>query len=241
MKIEILQTAAQVNAKAAWHFIRRAAFDGVLTGVATGDTTKGVYALVANLYETVPFDTSKIRICALDDYAGIEGQHPASCSTRIRAQLQAPLHLREEQLILPESFSDAPDEVAQAYEKRLAALGGVQTQFLGIGADAHLGFCRPGTPFCSSAHAVRLPEDTRQMLHRKYALEIEKLPHYGVTLGLKSIMQIPELIVIATGKAKARAVYDSLHHAPDESIPASILQLHPNVTWLLDAEAASLL
>ena len=78
MKIEILQTAAQVNAKAAWHFIRRAAFDGVLTGVATGDTTKAVYALVAALYETAPFDTSKIRICALDDYAGIEGDHPAS-------------------------------------------------------------------------------------------------------------------------------------------------------------------
>ena len=79
------------------------------------------------------------------------------------------------------------------------------------------------------------------MLHRKYALEIEKLPRCGVTLGLKSIMQIPELLVIATGTAKARAVYDSLHHAPDERIPASILQLHPNVTWLLDAEAASLL
>ena len=142
---------------------------------------------------------------------------------------------------MSQSFSGTPDEVAQAYEERLAVLGGVQMQFLGIGADAHLGFCRPGTPFCSSAHAVQLPEDTRQMLHRKYALEIEKLPHYGVTLGLKSIMQIPELIVIATGKGKARAVYDSLHRAPDESIPASILQLHPHVTWLLDAEAASLL
>ena len=115
MKIEILQTAAQVNAKAAWHFIRRAAFDGVLTGVATGDTTRAVYALVAALYETAPFDTSKIRICALDDYAGIEGDHPASCSARIRAQLQVPLHLRSEQLILPEAFPGTPDAVAQAY------------------------------------------------------------------------------------------------------------------------------
>lgn len=79
------------------------------------------------------------------------------------------------------------------------------------------------------------------MLHRKYALEAEMLPSYGITLGLKSIMHIPELIVIATGKAKTCAVYNSLHHTPNESIPASILQLHPNVTWLLDAEAASLL
>ena len=78
-------------------------------------------------------------------------------------------------------------------------------------------------------------------LRKIFQKEIEKLPRCGVTLGLKSIMQIPELLVIATGTEKARAVYDSLHHAPDERIPASILQLHPNVTWLLDAEAASLL
>lgn len=241
MQIKVFQTASQVNANAAWHFIRRSAFDCVLTGVATGDTTKAVYALVARLYETAPFDTSGIRICALDDYVGIKNQHPASCSTRIRAQLQAPLHLRNEQLILPESFSGTPDDMAQAYEEQLNALGGIRTQFLGLGADAHLGFCRPGTQFSSLAHAVQLPEDTRQMLHRKYALEAEMLPSYGITLGLKSIMHIPELIVIATGKAKTCAVYNSLHHTPNESIPASILQLHPNVTWLLDAEAASLL
>lgn len=241
MKIEIFQTTSQVNTKAAWHLIRRAAFDGALTGIATGDTTKAVYALVAAIYKAAPFDTSNVRICALDDYVGVESCHPASCSARIRAQLQAPLHLRDDQLLLPDSFSGTPDEVAQAYEAQLVALGGIQMQLLGIGTDAHLGFCRPGTPFSSPAHAVQLPEDTRQMLHRKYNLEAEKLPRYGITLGLKSIMQVPELIVIATGKAKARAVYDSLRHTPDESIPASILQLHPNVTWLLDSEAAALL
>ena len=79
------------------------------------------------------------------------------------------------------------------------------------------------------------------MLNEKYGLERERLPKYGVTLGLMSIMRVPEVIVIATGEKKAAAVRAALMDPPSESVPASVLQLHPNAAWILDAGAASLL
>ena len=242
MNVRIFQTTQQANIASAWAFISRAISPQYgLIGIATGDTTKAVYQIIADVYNTAPFDTSSLRICAVDDYCDIEKGHIASCASRVRAQVQEPLQLRDDQVYLPDSYTGDPEEVAQLYEKHLNDLGGIKTQFLGIGGDGHLGFCRPGTPFSSLAQAVLLPDDTRNMLHTKYGLEADCLPKYGITLGLTSIMRIPEIIVIATGEKKATAVRASLKNHPSESVPASILQFHPNVTWILDSSAAALL
>ena len=242
MDVRVFPSLAQANAAAAWEFIRRAIEPRRgLIGIATGDTTKAVYKLVADVYSIAPFDTSSLQICAVDDYWGIEKGHIASCASRVRAQVQEPLRLRDDQVHLPDEFEGDPETAARLYEAALKELGGIQTQFLGIVGDGHLGFCRPGTSFYSLAHAVALPEDTRAMLNEKYGLERERLPKYGVTLGLMSIMRVPEVIVIATGEKKAAAVRAALMDPPSESMPASVLQLHPNAAWILDAGAASLL
>lgn len=241
MKIEICSTTRKANECAAWRFIQCALNAKGVVGIATGDTTKAIYEIVAQIYAAAPFPTENLQISAVDDYVGIEKGHIASCAERVRRQVQQPLGLRDDQLLLPERFSGTPQEVAAAYEAELNARGGVQVQFLGIGSDGHLGFCRPGTPLNSLAHAVLLPEDTRNMLHQKYALEGDKLPAYGVTLGLMSMMRMPELVVIATGSKKAQAVRQSICGEITSDVPASVLQLHPNVTWILDPEAAALL
>lgn len=239
MNIFVYPTKAEADNAAAWVLIKKMLTEDGIIGLATGDTTRAVFDVAAKLYAVAPFDTSKVRFSAVDDYYGIPDGHIASCSQRIREQVQKPLGLKDGQIFLPSRFSDLSEtECAAAYEKLLADEGGVKTQFLGIGGDGHLGFCRPKTPFNSLAHAIKLPDDTRNMLFDKYALPKDQLPEYGISLGLMSIMRIPEIIVIATGTKKAEAVRLSLCEAPTEDVPASILQMHPNVTWILDAEAA---
>lgn len=235
--IRIFESAEEMRLTAAWSFIKRALMpDTALIGVATGDTTAGIYRRVAEVYGAAPFATDALAICCLDDYVGIPEGHIASCAERVRRQIVRPLNLKPEQALFIGGY-----ETVEEYEEAIRVRGGMRTLYLGVGADGHLGFCRPGTPFGSMAHEVTLPADTKAMLTRKYSLPASDLPEKGRTLGIKSMMNVPELIVAANGAEKAAAVAAAIKGPVSESAPASVLQLHPNVTWLLDREAASLL
>lgn len=240
--IRIFNTPEEMQCAAAWMFVEQALqYMSGFISVATGDTTAPIHARIADVFAAAPFDTRQLRLCCVDDYFGIPMGHMASCATRVRRQLIEPLKLQEEQVLLPGMFEGGAMQAAREYENAIAERGGIRIQFLGLGGDAHVGFCRPGTPLDSTAHAVKLPEDTRSMLMRKYSLPPEGLPEFGITLGLKSILRIPMIVVVANGEMKARAVADALLGPVTDRVPASALQLHPNTAWLIDKAAASLL
>ena len=241
--IHVYDTPRELYDAAAWLWIQ-AALDrrrgqGGLVGIATGTTTAPIHETVARLYAVAPFDTRAIAICAVDDYAGMEAGHIASCSERIRRQLMRPLGLAEEQALLPDRFtgSDAPLQ----YEDAVARRGGVRMQMLGLGEDGHIGFNYPGASFGEGAHWVDLPQSTGDTLRRLYELPAEKAPTHGLTLGIRSILMSRRIVIAATGARKAAIVRDAVLGPVCERVPASALQLHRDVAWLLDKEAASLL
>lgn len=240
MRVEVFATAAEMQRASAWAWLEQALNDvpGVM-GIATGTTTAPIYEVIAQLYALHPFDTSRLVLCALDDYLGLPQGHIASCSERIRRQLVGPLGLSPSQLLIPDEGQG--EQAPAAYEQAIEAAGGIKLQVLGLGEDAHLGFCRPGTALASMAHRVRLAPQSREMLRDSYGLPEGSLPEYGLTLGLGSIMKARELLVVATGRRKAEAVAASIRGPISEAVPASVLQLHHRVRWLLDREAASLL
>lgn len=240
MKLEVFRTSEEVQRATAWRWLARAlsGAPGCL-GIATGTTTAPIYAIIAQLYAMHPFDTSRLVLCAVDDYVGLPFGHVASCAERIRRQLARPLGLRGDQLLFPGDFEGA--DAAADYERAIDSVGGIRMLILGLGEDAHLGFCRPGTPLNSLAHEVRLASQSRDMLRQRYGLSEEELPVRGLTLGLGSIMKAPQILVAACGRQKAAAVAAAIQGPVTEAVPASVLQLHRHVHWLIDQQAAALL
>ena len=127
-----------------------------------------------------------------------------------------------------------------AYDKEIAAAGGVDLQLLGIGNNGHIGFNEPGTPFGSLTHIVELTESTREANKRFFA-SLDEVPTHAVTMGVKTVMQARSIILMAIGPAKAPIMKEMLQGPVTEKVPASVLQLHPDVTVYMDFEAAKLL
>jgi len=236
--ISVYNTPRELHIAAAWLWIRAALKEGDgLVGVATGTTTTPIHQMVARIYAAAPFDTRAIQLCAVDDYTGIEPGHEASCSERVRRQLVKPLNLGEDQALLPDGFTghDAPGR----YEAEINQRGGIRLQMLGLGEDGHIGFNYPGTSMGSGAFLALLPQSTKDTLHRLYGLPMDQMPSHGLTLGIRSILMSQRIVIAVTGARKAAIVREAILGPVTEEVPASALQLHRDVAWLLDKEAAS--
>ena len=113
-------------------------------------------------------------------------------------------------------------------------------QLLGLGSNGHIAFNEPNTPFGSGVHVVKLTENTIKDNSRLFA-DINDVPRYAFTMGIKNIMNAKKIVVLASGKNKANAVKASVEGDVTEIVPASVLQLHPDCTFIVDEDAASLL
>ena len=132
------------------------------------------------------------------------------------------------------------EKLLDKYDEEIKAAGGVDLQILGIGANGHIAFNEPNTPFDSKTHIVDLTRKTIED-NARFFDSIDDVPTQAITMGLHTIMQAKEIILIATGKNKAEAINALINEKPSTSCPASILQTHPNVTVYIDDDAASLL
>jgi len=124
------------------------------------------------------------------------------------------------------------------YEQLIAAAGGIDLQLLGIGSNGHIGFNEPGTAFGSQTQVVDLTESTIRDNARFFASP-EEVPSQALSMGIKSIMQAKAIVLMASGSTKAEAVYAAVRGPVTPEVPASVLQLHPFVTFVVDQAAAS--
>ena len=131
------------------------------------------------------------------------------------------------------------DAEAKAYDERIKAAGGIDLQLLGIGTNGHIGFNEPADAFTDGTFRIKLTQSTIDA-NSRYFTET-KMPEYALTMGVASIMNARQILLIATGKAKAKAVCDTVKGPITPRCPASVLRLHPNAVLLLDEAAASLL
>lgn len=206
--------------------------DAVL-GLATGSTPLPVWAALRER----GLDLSRVRGFALDEYLGLPAGHPESYHDVIAREVVEPLGMDPALVRVP--GDDGPvDGAGERYEAAIRDAGGVDLQVLGIGRTGHIGFNEPGSSLASRTRVKTLTEQTRRD-NARFFDSLDEVPRHCLTQGLGTISDARELVLLAFGEAKAEAVAGAVEGPVSASLPASVIQLHPEVTVLLDEAAAS--
>ena len=237
MKV-IIDSAENIAAMAAQQYVSLLKRKpNAILGGATGSTPLGLYAELVRLNKAGKISFKDASSFNLDEYVGLDGTHDQSYRYFMDHNLFDHIDIDKSRTRVPSGI-DISDPAA--YDKEIQAAGGVDLQLLGIGNNGHIGFNEPGTPFGSLTHIVELTESTREANKRFFA-SIDEVPTHAVTMGIKTVMQARSIILMAIGPAKAPIMKEMLQGPVTEKVPASVLQLHPDVTVYMDYEAAKLL
>ncbi len=206
-------------------------------GLATGRTMEPVYAELVSLAKSRNLQFQKTFLFMLDEYVGIDQNHPSSFKSYIQHHLMVPLNLKVDQIAFPPIHLVEAGEAGEQYEKWIKEAGGIDLQLLGIGVNGHIGFNEPGSAIDSRTRVVELTEETREA--NKSHFHDGETPTKALSMGIGSILDGKQLILLATGKSKADAIKYLLNHHDDEFCPATFLKSHPHFTLVLDPDAAS--
>lgn len=237
MKI-IIDTPEKIAEKAALRYVELLSQKpNAILGLATGSTPIGLYKELAKLNSEGKISFKDVTTFNLDEYVGLEPTHDQSYRYFMNENLFTHVDVPMERTHVP---SGIDTDKAASYDSEIAAAGGIDIQLLGIGNNGHIGFNEPGTAFGSTTHLVDLTESTREANARFFA-SIDDVPTQAVTMGIKTVMNAKSIILIALGKAKAEIIKATVQGEVTPEVPASVLQLHPDVEIYLDQDAASLL
>ncbi len=213
--------------------------DSVL-GLATGSSPIGTYAQLIQKHQKKELDFSKIRTINLDEYKGLGPDNSQSYYYFMYENLFKHTDISLENTNIPNGLAtDALAECAR-YEQIISDFGGADLQLLGIGHNGHIGFNEPADIFEKFTHEVALSERTIEANSRLFASK-DEVPTHAYTMGIKSIMQAKKILLIASGADKAQIVKDAFTGPITPQVPASILQLHPDVTLVGDEAALALI
>jgi glucosamine-6-phosphate deaminase len=238
MKVIITKNYQEVSAKAArfvlaqlWHK------PNFVIGLATGATPVGMYKKLIEAHKEGRADFSSVTTFNLDEYLGISPTDPESYRVFMKKNLFGSINLKNQNINLLDGMADNPNQECLMYEQSIKNAGGIDLQVLGLGSNAHIGFNEPGTSFDSITHVTKLTTNTRKANDQYF--KDRHTPSNALTMGLSSIMQSKKVLLLVSGKAKAKAVADAIEGSVRTQVPASILQWHPDVTVILDEDAAS--
>ncbi|MFS0885445.1 glucosamine-6-phosphate deaminase [Aeromicrobium sp. 179-A 4D2 NHS] len=208
---------------------------GAVLGLATGSSPLPVYAALLRRRDAGAISFDGVRAFTLDEYLELPRSHPQSYHSVIRREFTDAAGIEVDG---PDGEAhDVPAE-AERYEAAIAAAGGIDVQLLGIGVDGHLGFNEPGSSLASRTRTKTLTPQTRADNARFFASP-DEVPVHVLTQGLGTILEARHLVLVATGASKASAVAAAVEGPVSAFCPASVLQLHPHVTVVLDEDAAS--
>lgn len=198
-------------------------------GLATGSSPLGTYDCLAKAYENKELDFSKVTSVNLDEYAGLAGDHNQSYRYFMDKNLFSRVNIRKECTFVPNGCAEDIEKECKEYDTRIESLGGIDIQLLGIGLDGHIGFNEPDEVFTKETHLVNLDPSTIEANARFFKSE-QDVPKKAVTMGIKGIMNAKKVLLIANGKNKEEIIKKAFFGPITPKIPASILQLHPDVT-----------
>lgn len=234
MRIEIVADASALAIAAAGAICDavRAKPDAVL-GLPTGNTPIATYAELQRREDAGGVTFTRATAWAIDEFADATRRTPGTNSVFYREHLRIALHA----LHVPNPGAEDPDAHIAAFADALARAGGLDLCVLGIGRNGHIAFNEPGAAFDAPARVVMLDDVSRQA-HAATFGGIERVPLRGMTLGVADILASRRILVLAHGAHKAEVVAAAIEGAPTAALPASWLQRHEGVTWMLDEEAA---
>lgn len=212
-------------------------------GLATGSTPTGLYKELIRMHKNEGLDFSKVITFNLDEYIGLTPDHPESYNYFMRKNLFDELNVDERFINVPQGMLDvnnipAIEEFCIWYEDEIKKAGGIDLQVLGIGVNGHIAFNEPGSSLGSRTRVKTLTEETRKDNVRFFNSE-EGVPKYAITMGVGTIMEAKELLLLANGKGKAKAIKATVEGPITAMVPATIVQMHSKATLIVDKEAAS--
>lgn len=205
-------------------------------GLATGSTPKGLYKRLVKRYNAGDIKFDRATFFNLDEYIGLDPSNPSSYTYYLTHKLYKHINLSPEQINFPNGNAADLKVECERYEQKIAETGQIDLQILGVGINGHIGFNEPGTSFNSRTGVVQLTESTLRVNSRFFG-SIDEIPHRAITMGIGTIMESKEIIMLVSGAHKADTLKRMLHGKVTEDFPASILQKHPRVTVIADEAA----
>ena len=209
-------------------------------GLATGSTPVGMYRQLVEWYKKGDLDFSQVTSVNLDEYKGLSGENDQSYRYFMNTNLFDHINIDKARTFVPNGLEEDAEKACREYNEIIKAVGGIDMQLLGIGGNGHIGFNEPGEAFETETHCVDLTESTIQANARFFS-SMDEVPKQAYTMGIKNIMSAKKILLIATGEKKAEALYNSLYGRITPNVPASILQLHNDVTVVADEAALSMI
>lgn len=209
-------------------------------GLATGSTPVGLYSQLVDRYKKGDLDFSDVRTVNLDEYKGLPRDNPQSYYYFMHDHLFNHVNIHPENVHLPDGMEPDAEQACRSYDDLIRSLGGIDMQLLGIGHNGHIGFNEPDAVFARGTHCVKLQESTINANKRFFSCA-EEVPQYAYTMGIQTIMSAKKILIVANGTSKAEIIKKAFFGPVTPEVPASILQMHSDVTLVADKEALSLI
>ena len=205
-------------------------------GLATGGTPVGIYKNLVNWYQGGDLDFSEVTSVNLDEYRGLPREHKESYWSFMHRNLFDYVNMNPNHINLPDGMNMDADAECARYDRVIESVGGIDLQLLGIGHDGHIGFNEPSNAFDLGTHCVKLTDETIDA-NQRFFNNREEVPREAYTMGTRTIMQARKVLMVVSGKDKAEIIKKAFYGPVTPEVPASILQMHPDVTVIADETA----
>lgn len=209
-------------------------------GLATGSTPVGVYKQLVQWFQKGDLDFSEVTSVNLDEYKGLSPENDQSYRYFMNHNLFDHINIRKDHTFVPNGLEPDAEKACDDYNKIIHDLGGIDLQLLGLGNNGHIGFNEPSSSFEKETHCVDLTQSTIDANARFFS-SLSEVPRQAYTMGIQTIMQAKKIIVAVSGQGKASIVKEAFFGPITPQVPASVLQLHSDVTVVGDEAALSML
>jgi len=210
-------------------------FPRSVLGLATGSTPLGTYRQLVEWYDKGDIDFGEASSINLDEYVGLVPDNPQSYRHYMDANFFDKINIDKQKTHVPNGITGDIAAECLRYDELITALGGIGLQLLGLGHNGHIGFNEPGASFEKGTHCVRLTDDTIKA-NKRFFDSYDEVPRQAITMGIKSVMQAKKILLVVSGEDKRDILAKALYGKVTPQIPASILQLHNDLTVITDFE-----
>ena len=214
--------------------------ENAVLGLATGGTPVGMYKELIKMYEKKELNFSKITTVNLDEYIGLNPEHNQSYRYFMNNNLFNHINIDKSNTFVPNGLAEDLEAQCKEYDQKIVELGGIDIQLLGVGNNGHIAFNEPNSELSSGTHIISLTDNTIEA-NARFFDNIDDVPRKAITMGVGGIMKAKKIILIASGESKAEAIKGIFSGKITTANPATMLQMHRDVTVIVDEAAAKLI
>lgn len=206
-------------------------------GLPSGSTPIGVYKELVKMFKSGKLSFQHVAIFGMDEYIGLDNKHPKSYAHFMNEHLFKHIDIKRENIHLLNGMTKDYATECKSYEDKMRSLGGVDLFFCGLGTDGHIAFNEPASSLTSRTRVKVLTQETIKANSRFFDNNINKVPRMVLTIGIGTIMDAKEAMIMASGETKAKAVHETVEQGINHMCPASVLQMHPHSIVICDDDA----